>query len=153
MAAGHESPKPRASTATVVVHLLLAAMFALFAALQVNDIDRSIYHEPSVIDAASWFGFYLVIAYLFVASLRGRVPKWLLALAALACLLEMATTGPGLYENVFGDRAFTMTQESMSAEDPRVELTREFFGAVIALAGVTILWRRERRRGGIARSS
>jgi hypothetical protein len=34
----------------------------------------------------------------------------------------------------------------MSAEDPRVELTREFFGAVIALLGVGILLRRERRR-------
>ena len=56
-----------------------------------------------------------------------------LLLAALACLAEMATTGPGLWENVVGDKAFTMTQASMSAEDPRVELSREFFGAVIAL--------------------
>jgi hypothetical protein len=58
----------------------------------------------------------------------------------------MAVTGPGLYENVFGGKDFTMTQASMSAEDPRVELTREFFGAVIALLGVGILLRRERRR-------
>jgi hypothetical protein len=35
-----------------------------------------------------------------------------------------------------------MTQGSMSAADPRVELTREFFGALIALAGVGFLaWR------------
>lgn len=153
MAAAHESPRPRARATTVVVHLLLAAMFALFSALQVNDIDPAVYHDPSVIDAASWCAFYLLIAILFVASLARRVPQWLLLLAAIACIAEMATTGPGLWENVFGDKAFTMTQESMSAEDPRVELSREFFGAVIALAGVTILWRRERRRGGIAQSS
>jgi len=40
-----------------------------------------------------------------------------------------------------------MTQMSMSAEDPRVELSREFFGAVIALAGVGLIaW--ENRRSG-----
>ena len=28
----------------------------------------------------------------------------------------------------------------MSGTDPRVELTREFFGAVIALVGITFQW-------------
>jgi hypothetical protein len=31
-----------------------------------------------------------------------------------------------------------------------VELTREFGGALIALAGVAVLWRRERRRAARA---
>lgn len=136
----------RTSPVTVVVHLLLAAMFALFAWLQCNDLDPAIYDKPSALDAALWFGFYLLIAVLFVVSLMRRLPRWLLAVAALACLVEMATTGPGLYENVFGERSFTMTQASMSAEDPRVELSREFFGAVIALLAVGVLWRRERLR-------
>jgi len=65
-----------------------------------------------------------------------------LVLAVAACLVELALTGPGLWENLFGERDFTMTQASMNAEDPRVELTREFFGAVIALAGVAVLWAR-----------
>lgn len=134
------------SPLVVVAHVALAAMFALFSALQVNDIDPAIYHDPSVLDAALWCAFYALIAVLFVASLFRRVPKWLLVLAALACLAEMVATGPGLWENVFGDKSFTMTQASMSAEDPRVELSREFFGAVIALVGVGILFRRERRR-------
>ena len=83
---------------------------------------------------------------MFVGSLFRRIPVWLLLVAALACAAQMVITGPGLYENVFGGKMFTMTQTSMSAEDPRVELTREFFGAVIALLGVGILLRRERRR-------
>lgn len=58
----------------------------------------------------------------------------------------MAATGPGVYDNLFGERPFTMTQASMSADDPRVELSREFFGAVIALAGVVILAVRNRPR-------
>jgi len=132
---------------TVVVHVLLAAMFFLFAWLQQNDLDPAIYDKPSALDAALWLAFYAVIGALFVASLFRRVPVWLLLLAAVACIAEMAATGPGLYENVFGGKDFTMTQASMSSEDPRVELTREFFGALIALAGVAILWRRERTRG------
>ena len=96
--------------------------------------------------APGLLGFYLLIAVLFVWSLLRRIPMWLLALAALACVVELATTAPGLVENLFGDRDFTMMQERMSAEDPRVELTREFGGAAIALAGVLLLWRRERRR-------
>jgi len=131
---------------TVVAHVLLAAMFFLFAWLQQNDLDPAIYDKPSALDAALWLAFYAVIGAMFVASLFRRVPVWLLLLAAVACIAEMAATGPGLYENVFGGKDFTMTQASMSAEDPRVELTREFFGAVIALLGVGILLRRERRR-------
>ena len=139
-----------ATPAIALVHLALAAMFALFAWLQRNDLDPAIYDRPSVVDAALWFAFYLLIAALFVWSLFLRVPKWLLAVAALACLVELATTAPGLWENLFGARDFTLTQASMSADDPRVELTREFGGALIALAGVAVLWRRERRRAARA---
>ena len=38
-----------------------------------------------------------------------------------------------------------MTQVSMSANDPRVELTREFFGALIALFAVlSQFWQNKR---------
>ena len=64
----------------------------------------------------------------------------LLLIAAAACLVEMARTGWGLWVNIFGDDEFTMMQYSMSSTDPRVELSREFFGALIALAAVGLLW-------------
>ncbi len=143
------SPSTAARTATTVVHLLLAAMFFLFSGLQANDIDPAIYDKPSAFDAALWLAFYGVIGALFVVSLFRRVPVWLLLVSAIACIAEMAATGPGLYENLCGGRDFTMTQASMSAADPRVELTREFFGALIALCGVALLWRRERKRGAL----
>lgn len=130
---------------TTLLDLTLAAMFGLFAWLQRNDLDPAVYDHPSVLDAALWLAFYLLIALLFVGSLFRRIPGWLLLLAALACLVELAMTGPGLYENVFGQRTFTMTQASMSADDPRVELSREFFGALIALAGVGVLWWQNRK--------
>jgi hypothetical protein len=131
----------RVKPALLVVNFALAGLFGVFSWMQRNDIDPAIYDRPSVIDAALWLAFYLLIAILFVAICFRPVPRWLLVVAAAACLVELVRTGPGLYENLAGDKEFTMTQASMSASDPRVELSREFFGAVIALAGVgAIAW-------------
>jgi glucan phosphoethanolaminetransferase (alkaline phosphatase superfamily) len=142
----------RVKTPLLVLNFLLAAIFAMFAWMQRNDIDPAIYDHPSVIDAALWLVFYLAIGVLFVVVGFRVIPRWLLVIAAVACLVEMVRTGPGLYENVFGEKDFTMTQMSMSAEDPRVELSREFFGAVIALAGVSLIaW--ENRRSSVTRDS
>lgn len=129
----------RVKTPLAILNFALATLFAVFAWMQRNDIDPAIYDHPSVLDAALWLAFYLLIAVLFVVVTFRTVPRWLLAIAAIACLVEMVRTGPGLYENLVGEKEFTMTQMSMSAEDPRVELSREFFGAVIALAGVGLI--------------
>lgn len=130
---------------TILVHIALAAMFGWFAWLQRNDIDPAIYDHPSVLDAALWLLFYALISVLLLVVLFRPVPWWLLLFSALACAAELATTGPGLYENLCGNKPFTMTQASMSATDPRVELSREFFGALIALLGVGVATRQSRR--------
>lgn len=130
----------------IITRSIAAFLFAVFAWFQRNDIDPEIYHNPSSLDAALWLVFYGLIAVLFIVSIFRRIPKWILIVAAIACFVEMATTGPGLIQNLLGDEDFTMTQTSMSAEDPRVELTREFFGAVIALVGVAALWFGQRRK-------
>lgn len=136
----------RVKPALLAANLALAVLFGAFSWMQRNDLDPAIYDRPSVIDAALWLAFYLLISILFVAISFRQVPRWLLVVAAAACLAEMVRTGPGLYENLAGDREFTMTQASMSASDPRVELSREFFGAVIALAGVgAIAWQNRNR--------
>lgn len=127
------------------INFLCAAVFAVFAWFQLNDIDPEIYYHPSELDAVLWFAFYLLIAILFLVAAFRPVPRWILILGAIACIVEMGRTGPGLYENLFGEREFTMTQVQMSAEDPRVELSREFFGALIALAGVGFLFFQRRR--------
>jgi hypothetical protein len=129
----------RFSRPIIALNLVLALLFTVFAWYQRNDIDPAIYYHPSVIDAALWFLFYLLIAVLLVVILYRPLPRWLLVVAVLACLIEMGRTGPGLYDNLFGGDSFNMTQVSMSAADPRVELSREFFGALIALAGTGLL--------------
>ena len=122
------------------VNLLLATLFFAFAWFQHNDIDPGIYANPSfnnhTIDSALWFLFYAIIGFAFLFLIRKRLPLWYFILAIVACLVEMYLSGPGLYENIFGDQSFTMMGESMSGTDPRVELSREFFGAVIALSAV-----------------
>ncbi|MEX2580946.1 MAG: transmembrane 220 family protein [Verrucomicrobiales bacterium] len=129
-------------TAGKVAGILL---FGLFAWFQRNDVDPEIYYKPSGLDATLWLLFYLLIAILFAVALFRRVPKWLLVVAAIACLVQMGRSGPGLYSNFFGEESFTVTQTSMSAEDPRVELSREFFGAGLALLGVGFLHFQQRK--------
>ena len=133
---------------------LAVLVFAAFAFFQYNDIDPAVYHEASSLDAALWLGFYALIAVLFALSLfRRAAPLWFLVVGALACLVEMGRTGWGLWINIFGKEEFTMMQVSMSATDPRVELSREFFGALIALLGVVVLWWQGRKFGATAATS
>jgi hypothetical protein len=135
----------RVKPALLAVNLALAVLFGVFSWMQRNDLDPAIYDRPSVIDAALWLAFYLLIALLLVTTCFRALPRWILLVAALVCLIEMVRTGPGLYENFFGEKEFTMTQSSMSAADPRVELSREFFGAMISLLGVGFLAWQSRR--------
>ena len=132
-------------------HFIATLLFTVFAWAQVNDIDPAVYHKPSSLDAMLWFSFYLLIAVLFVVSVFRKVPPWILIVSLVACVIEMIMTGPGLIENLFGEDDFTMTQVSMSAEDPRVELTREFFGALIAFGAVLyllLIQRKNEKAGG-----
>ena len=130
----------KSSAPLVILNVLCALLFAVFAWVQYNDTDPAVYDRPSVLDAWLWLAFYALISVLFVWILFKPVAKWILLAAAIACLVEMGRTAPGLWENLFGEAPFTMTQISMSASDPRVELTREFFGALLALAAVVVLW-------------
>ncbi len=124
----------------------LAALFLVFAWFQRNDIDPEVYTNPSSIDSALWLLFYGLIGLAFILINFKKLPVWYFALAVVACLIEMATCGPGIWANLFGEDKFNMTQTSMSAEDPRVELSREFFGALIALSAVVFqLWQSRRK--------
>ncbi|MDA7518321.1 transmembrane 220 family protein [bacterium] len=131
------------------INIILAGLFFVFAWFQRNDIDPEIYSSPSfdnpTLDSVLWFLFYAVIGFAFLFLIKKRLPIWYFIIAIIACLAEMYLSGPGLWENLFGEKAFTMTGESMSGTDPRVELTREFFGAVIALAAVLFQWWQNKR--------
>lgn len=129
-----------------IINGITVVVFLAFAAVQYNDIDPDTYYRASSLDAALWLSFYALIAVLFALTFWRRLaPNWLLLAGALACIVEMFRTGWGLWINLFGEKDFTMMQYSMSAEDPRVEVTREFFGALLALTAVALLWWERRR--------
>jgi len=131
-------------------NLILAALFFVFAWFQRNDIDPEIYSKPSfdnpTLDSLLWFLFYAVIGCAFLVLIKRRLPIWYFALAVAACFAEMLYSGPGLWDNLFGEKAFTMTGVSMSGTDPRVELSREFFGALLALLAVAFQYWQTKRR-------
>ena len=132
---------------------LMGLMFAVFAYVQINDIDPEVYHKPSAFDAWSWVVFYGALAVLCLASIFWRVPRLWLVLAAVFCLVEMVRTGPGLWNNLFQAEQFTMTGASMSPTRSEVELSREFFGALIGLAGLGFLWWQSKKAARAERSS
>ena len=134
-----------------IANFLLAALFAFFAWVQRDESDPSVYSNPILnnpaLDSALWFAFYLIIAVGFVVISFRKLPSWYFIVAIIASFLGMAISGPGLWENIFGDKPATMAQHSMSSEDPRVELSREFFGALIALFAVFFqLWQSRRAK-------
>lgn len=123
------------------LNIFLAALFFLFAWFQRNDLDPEIYYHPSTLDTLLWLLFYLIIGTVFLLCNHRKVHRLYFTFAITACLIAMAFSGPGLWENLFGNREFSMTAQTMSGKDPRVELTREFFGALLALAAVLFqLW-------------
>jgi hypothetical protein len=128
--------------------LFAGLLFATFSWVQYNDIDPEIYDRPSVLDAAGWLAFYALVAFLFGWALFRSVPKWLLSVAVVVCVVQLGRTAPGMWENLTGEAPFTLTQSGMSSSDPRVELSREFLGAIIALVSLAGLWLAEKGRGG-----
>ncbi len=136
-----------------ILNIVGALLFGLFAWVQANDIDPEVYYRSSSLDAALWLCFYGLIAVLCALALFKPLPKWILKVAALTCLIQIGRTGWGLWINLFGDERFTLIQSRMSAADPRVELTREFLGALIALGALGMLWWEQRKFAGSAPSS
>ena len=135
----------RSSVGVRIINLTGLLGFGLCAWVQRNDLDPEIYHRPSELDALAWLVFYAVVAGCFLAALIRPVPRWLLGLVAVGAGAFLVRSAPGLWENLTGGARFTMTQTSMSASDPRVELSREFFGALLALAGTAWLWWQQRK--------
>ena len=131
---------PLSSKPVLITNVIVALLFFLFAGFQFNDVDPAVYHNPSKLDAAIWLLFYFFIGVMSLAVIFRKIPAWILCVGVIACLIQMVISGPGLYQNFFGTESFDMTQTSMSSEDPRVELSREFFGALIAMLGVGWIW-------------
>ena len=107
------------------LHLLLALLFAAFAALQWNDPD------PLV-----WVLAYGMVAVFFALAAWGRLPRWPVIAWTALLTLWMLSMVPGVVEWLrMGMPTIT---GSMKAEEPHIEVVREFGGLLVAV--LALLW-------------
>lgn len=109
------------------LHLVVAAIFVLFAYWQLNDPDWP-----------KWVATYGFVAITALYHFFAKPPKWFAAIGLIVATIWMVTLIPD-FINWLQMGTPTITGQ-MKAESPHVELTREFLGlliVMIALAGYT----------------
>ena len=125
-------------------------IFAIFAWLQHEDDNPEIYFDPSIADAWSWIIFYGLVSASFLLACFNKFPKWLYFLAAIMAIYFMAFSVHGLMENL-SNGEFNMSKNAMNPKQPYVEITREFFGALIALSAIGYLYWHSRKNHAASR--
>jgi len=106
-----------------VANMIFGAVFLIGALLQYNDPDP-----------LGWGALYVAAAAACVVSGRLRHGWWLAAGVGIVSLVWAATLSPIVHEMRLNELA-----QSMKAETPRIELSREFLGLAIILAWMIVL--------------
>lgn len=109
-----------------IINILLALVFAAFAALQFNDPD------PIV-----WVLAYGSVAVLFALAVFGRADRRVSGWLCVALLVWMLTMLPGMMDWLDSDMPSIV--EEMKASTPHVEVVREFLGLMIAVWALVFL--------------
>ena len=109
-----------------ILHFLFSATLLVFASLQFNDPD------PIV-----WVSFYAICALVPTLLLFNRFYRAIFWLAVTACAAQLILSAPGAYQ-YFLHMAQEPLMQGMNAEKPYIEECREFLGALIALALITL---------------
>jgi len=116
------------------VHVIMALLFVITAALQLNDPDP-----------LYWVTVYLAAGVVAVAAFRGRFLKTLSKVSIGLALAGLLISIPGTGE-YFGADDYGSIYGGMSAEKPYIESAREFGGLFIAVAYLVFLEVAGRRR-------
>ena len=112
-----------------IVYWTLAVMFALFTAVQYNDPDP-----------VQWMLLYGSVTVHFILAARDRLYRPAVWVSLAAAVIWAATLLPDFINWIrMGEPSIV---ETMKAETPWVELTREFLGLVIAALGCAFLLRK-----------
>jgi len=111
-----------------IVAILLAVLFALFAAVQLNDPDPVL-----------WFLAYAAVAVLWALAVAGRYYRPATALLAVLLTAWLFTLVPDFVDWVLMGAPSVVG--SMKAEEPHIELVREFGGLFLGVASLVFLLR------------
>ena len=106
------------------INISLTILFILFAIVQLNDPDPFF-----------WIAIYLLVATVCGLAVLGRYHRILILLGLAICGIELFTLFPDFMNWVQG--GMPNIAEEMKAEEPHIELTREFLGLVVC-GGVLI---------------
>jgi len=101
-----------------VLNLLLALLFVSFAAVQYNDPDPW-----------AWAALYLYLAAACGMAAFGKSNRWMLLLGLAMSGIWMLTLLPSFIHWI--SMGMPSIVETMKAEQPHVELTREFLGLLV----------------------
>ena len=116
-----------------ILNILLAIVFAAFAALQYNDPDP-----------LQWIAVYGAVAVLSALASFGRYPRWAIIGLAIVIAGWMLWLSPAVIE--WMKLGFPTITGAMEPDEPYVELVRECLGLLIALLAVLHLWRSSHRK-------
>lgn len=115
-----------------IVCWTLAVLFTLFALVQYNDPDP-----------VQWILLYGGVAVHFGLAAAGRPYRPAVWLWLAAAIIWALTLLPDFIDWI--NRGEPSIVETMKAEEPWIELTREFLGLLIAAAGCGwLLWKTKR---------
>ena len=108
-----------------VVHYLIAIIFLIFGIIQYNDPDFWL-----------WGPIYLLVAAVPIFYVKNKLNSIFLLVAIIVYTAYFASYIPDFIDWVNG--GMDNIAGSMKAEEPHIELTREFLGLFICL--VTLLY-------------
>jgi hypothetical protein len=108
-----------------VIHSLMALLFAVSAALQLNDPDP-----------VQWFAIYGAAAVIsaFAALRPGRLPRAIPIVVGLVALVWAIAISPG----AIGKIGWGQLAETMHAETPAIEIGRETIGLMSIAIWMTV---------------
>lgn len=107
-----------------IINFLLFVLFLVFAILQLNDPDPTI-----------WVLVYGLVAIISLISNFKNIPRWLIGFLAFSLLLYSSIHFPSLLEYLKTDKKAEIFGE-MVYDKPYLEGSREFLGLIIAVIGL-----------------
>lgn len=116
-----------------ITNILVGILFLLFAYFQINDPDP-----------AAWIAIYAAVGILSLVAIFQKLPTWLPLVGIGVCIAWTIALLPE-FINWLQMGAPSIT-ESMKAEKPHIEYTREFLGLIICGIGFGFLYFQARKR-------
>lgn len=117
-----------------ITNLILAAMFLLFAFVQINDPDPLL-----------WIAIYGVMAVVCIMAAFRSYLKPLLWILLAGFIVYMVILWPGLNEWLHQEDKSVLFDEGMKMQFPYIEESREFLGLLICVIVILVQLYRSRK--------